>query len=234
LPDRTEVVASVYGTSLHVFVAGPAYSIAECGEQLGWLVSSLLAPDDWRGQVANCTAVITPSSHPVIDKFAASLDRWNQASVCFDINTVVLPSNTALPVSGETLGRDIAIVHGFPTPRRPGLGPGLEFSLDVAIQFLGTSSPTIKNTRVVMEGHRRTLELVGQVDDVFLWHDILPHTRASTSLEGFISSYRRDTGVNFDLGQLSKGRHILGQPDLLVSTKSELQYIYLVILAIDT
>ncbi|KAF6840742.1 hypothetical protein CMUS01_03839 [Colletotrichum musicola] len=153
LPDETKVEASVQEDGLSVTVAGPANTIIECGEQLTWLRSA-----------------ITPSDLVAMDRVPLLVNQQHASALSSGSHTFVvhaLTYKTDVTLAqrnmwDKVLGRDVAVIRGFPILRRPHGFPGLELPLDVLLQWAGASAASIQDG-LLQGSNNRALRLVKEI-----------------------------------------------------------------------
>ncbi|KAM7183978.1 hypothetical protein V8F33_013249 [Rhypophila sp. PSN 637] len=237
LQDKTQLIARIDKSWLLVMIIGPAYSVAECGEQLAWLAAALFSPTvnsviytTPRLGVAETYNGNHPAQHVLEDRKKVkpqgprqSKDKISQLTR-FDIEIVEAPALDPDRPDEKTWSRLIGsliaptFVQGFPTARRPdNLCSGIELPFEVLLALVGAQETSIVNESVLLHGSRVRLELVRKQGNVFCWHKLVdpderPHC-VNHDLTGGLSvpSLLWRTGLADINSDLAAGRHVLGE-----------------------
>ena len=165
LPDNTTLESFFDDSGICIWVTGPAYSIAECGEQLAWLVAALQPPN--LDSVVHSIPSIT--AHELNkDKSTDQLyqHHWylGYDHKSFSTTPVLTILQRMRFMSSST------IVRGFPTVRRPDDFPGVEVLPEALFDLVRPLNLKTTGGHMVLEGRRTTLELVKETTGVLLWH----------------------------------------------------------------
>ncbi|KAK4211297.1 hypothetical protein QBC37DRAFT_14602 [Rhypophila decipiens] len=235
LQDKTQLIARIDKSWLLIMIIGPAYSVAECGEQLAWLAAALFPP------TVNSVIYTTPrlgvtetydgnhpAQHVLEDRKKEkpqgprqSKDKVSQLTR-FDIEIVEAPALDPDRPNEKTWSRLIGsliaptFVQGFPTARRPdNLCSGIELPFEVLLALVDAQETSIVNESVLLHGSRVRLELVRKQGNVFCWHKLVdPDERShcvNHDLTGGLSVpwllWR--TGLANIHSDLAAGRHVL-------------------------
>ncbi|KAL6409982.1 Homeobox protein HOY1 [Ilyonectria robusta] len=134
VPTNEPIAAEVHGTTLRVKTTGPAYFIAECGEQLAWLASALESSSG--SLIRHCEPSITK-----IDVWASS--RYNsiyrgECDIAVNVTNVIDSDSPMLGMqsSWQDVVGGHSLVQGYPISRRPRGCAGLELSLDILLHLV--------------------------------------------------------------------------------------------------
>ncbi|KAM7211495.1 hypothetical protein V8F06_013115 [Rhypophila decipiens] len=208
LQDKTQLIARIDKSWLLVMIIGPAYSVAECGEQLAWLAAALFPPTvnsvkpQGPRQGKDKVSQLTRFDIEIVEAPALDPDRPDEKTWSRLIGSLIAPT----------------FVQGFPTARRPdNLCSGIELPFEVLLALVGAQETSIVNESVLLHGSRVRLELVRKQGNVFCWHKLVdPDARshcANHDLTGGLSVplllWR--TGLADINSDLAAGRHVLQQ-----------------------
>ncbi|KAG7045647.1 Ammonium transporter 1 [Colletotrichum scovillei] len=207
LHDKTKVSASSEDGTLIVNLHGTAHTIAECGEQLAWLQTSCAhaPPHQSMGNVLQRIPVIMSiATFHVLGR------------VCFDIGVgkPVLDEFSLLEQSQwiELLkNHNVVLIPGYPILRRPKAFNGIEVSPHHLLDFLGRDSRS--TSKVSVDGTRKKLSLVKQVQNVYLWHETPIARKLSCVCSKPSNQAHKGAhgGRTIDLENILSGRHIIEQ-----------------------
>ncbi|RMZ81238.1 hypothetical protein DV736_g6655, partial [Chaetothyriales sp. CBS 134916] len=194
-PDSTRIEAKIVASRLFVTATGPAYFIAECGEQLAWLGAVLLG--DSRHLTGGWTPLITSRASP---SPSIKSEHQHRFHVGLDTERLEISANgtSQWQNSWHDLVEDSMVILGFPVSGRPKGYSGLELSYDVLLHLLHVDKPIIFNELVLIKGPKMSLQLIKHTENVFLWYLFNP-----SGVMAIIP------GVPVNLHQLETGRHIL-------------------------
>ena len=185
---------------LLVTASGPAYSIAQCGEQLAWLGAAI---QTFRSGVANCNCSIeSQGENEWVVRYSPEHSLGNP-----------------IPMGVQETQRlcDATIIQGFPTQKRPPLFHGLELGLALMLESICAFwAPVLENGRMVLKGSEHTLELVKHSQNVLLWH-ALHSSSASCSFCDSLSLNEHknppfDSRLQTDMSAWNS-RHIVANPE---------------------
>ncbi|KAL3451157.1 hypothetical protein BJX65DRAFT_235059 [Aspergillus insuetus] len=198
LPDGTGMKVSSIGTQFMLEVLGLAESIAEIGDQLAWLGAAFHSPiDDARVSIVRAFLSELKSEN-----------RTSQPSFCtiaFDVQALY---DTPARLNGQCwqkLFGSPVIVSGYPIPRRPRDGVGLETSLDTMAGLLGTDRINIFRNQIYIKAFAMMLFPTQHFDNIIVWH-LLWSDRDRVS-------YLKSRGIlkqNLSISDLESCRHIVG------------------------
>lgn len=225
LPDKTRLAVGMDCGNVFVTVDGTSYSIAECGEQLGWLSAILF------GQPAESTAtdhccyacpevialnnVSLPDILWLYDSgISGGLHPQGHGSLkALDIN---FTTRTAKPRWEQQLlvllpyGPPSVVVEGYPVARRPDPISALEISSRALLRKPDRVKALLAQKRVELELPGTKLLLVRTKESTFYWH----LATAATDTCPFLSlPVEGDSGFGDaivpDHSKLWNGRHML-------------------------
>jgi hypothetical protein len=202
LPDNTRIAATCAGQTLTLDASGTAYSMAEIGEQLGWVISALRSSENESGISLFC---------PAVERFHRRDDQ-SQRFHCH-ISTSYMGEAPARPQvpNGEcwhTMFRNPSVVWGYPIPRRQELetGTGLEIPLDMLVALTDASGVSEFDNKTFIKGYSALLVPTKQVDGVILWH--LPFNEDGSRIS--YTDCRLEALEHIRPTGLGHARHILG------------------------
>ncbi|KAL1637009.1 hypothetical protein SLS58_009535 [Diplodia intermedia] len=210
--DGTHLKAWAHEKKITVEATGVGESIAEVGEQLSWL-GSTLRPSPHETGVALCTPVVHVRAskqklpmRPADDRFTRPFvpDVFCQLGFTFS-------ENTALPelVQGrcwQSMFRNQIVVEGFPTPRRNRPNTGLEIPLDVMARLVDTQRIDFFNGKFFLKGFSSMLVPTAQFGDLVLWHHLYNKNGDRISYLDADMDHLRD----LNWSQLEQARHVVG------------------------
>ncbi|KAK4069275.1 hypothetical protein Trihar35433_5854 [Trichoderma harzianum] len=172
--DRTKIKVSIGKNTIRVEAIGTAYSIAEIGEQLGWLATTLWsAPNDSEfrfrhPEIAYCHVEAFQSSRDDEDEFQKAFRC--RLEISQDEIMPNAPNNNGQ--CWHPLFNNPVIVKGYPISPRGSflLGAGLELPFDVLITLAYTQYLTIFGNKTVAKGFSTALIPTMIHDDIIYWH----------------------------------------------------------------
>ncbi|KAK3386737.1 hypothetical protein B0H63DRAFT_540787 [Podospora didyma] len=174
-------MARIY-PDLLVAVDGPAYFIAECGEQLAWLQAALQPSHAVVGSVLYTTPIVEPLPE-------SSLGFFHHRG--WDIHARGVCTSHDSQLSGIRLEGCLTqpvIANGFPIRRRPESCSGLELSADILLQLVGTPSLEVSEGCYVLRGPLFAVGLVKQTAGFLVWHVLCTATASSHPCLGHIGA----------------------------------------------
>lgn len=217
LPDKTRVAVGMDAESLLVTVGGVAYSIADCGEQLGWLAAVLFGNSTGATSTSQVTPEVSMLNVNLPDLLALSADPLvspkQDSARGIGISLARGTARTTLSRLLHSLGYSaIAAIHGYPILRRPGLCPTLEISSQALLELTGTQSleSALSEEFLRLNTRNGSLALINQLGGIFLWH---PSTQNTSSCPWGSRSANRGSGLESlpitTNEELKAGRHML-------------------------
>ncbi|KAJ2998820.1 hypothetical protein NUW58_g208 [Xylaria curta] len=222
--DSTEVTITtpIEQDTMEVAVAGLIDSIAEVGEQLAWLSAALNSSCESSDQI--CLTFSEPlwirlSSPPTASNTHGSVP--NDGGVAGFVLAYLLPRR--LLTSGHLIGTsrqgrcwtslfgELTLVKGFPIPRRPEPGTGVEIPLPMMAALAGSQKVSIFYGKLLIKGYSTALIPTRRCDEFVYWHTVSnengDHLEFNDHrVKKILRSY--PTGLTF--GDLELSRHILG------------------------
>jgi len=195
LPDKSVVALQFTPHRLTTSVEGPCDSIAEVAELLGWLGAAVRATEKQSG-ASTC--------HPSL-RILPGLGTPSSCFFEFSVDHVAPKAEKSDGQCWHELFQNPLVVKGYPIPRRARYDTGLEIPLEMMSAL--TRSPRINEFlgRYYLKGFSTAVVPTGKLDNATLWH-------LYCAEEGTRLSYPH-LGVESlatNLGDLAKGRHILG------------------------
>ncbi|KAI0386973.1 hypothetical protein F5Y04DRAFT_242709 [Hypomontagnella monticulosa] len=204
LADKTNVEAIIRNSHLEIFVTGPTYSIAECGEQLAWLAAALLPTDP------QVPVYVIPSLKYVTELASGKSfsHQWIIETSKESTGEISDPATRSKLNWLDKLGNP-AIVRGFPITLRPENCPGTEIS-PKAFGIMGTLGLKVGDRRTLLRLAKRTFELCYQTKGCAVWH-ILESSCETCSCRHILPWEEDDSShTPIDRVKFWKNRHILG------------------------
>ncbi|KAH9226188.1 hypothetical protein K456DRAFT_1742962, partial [Colletotrichum gloeosporioides 23] len=215
LPDKTQLVCSTEHNDLVLGISGPAHTIAECTEQLAWVLAALRFPHDRYDTVSQHLPIIS-DPHKVSNDSMHRLLQFMQAPprdrhfLCFDIH--VRAFDGALVQANKvdlflSFSDGIVAVPGYPMLRRPAGVHGIEFSAEQALQLSNDLAEAAEKS----DGESQcTLTFVQQHKGLYIWHanrmsQQLCHCRPGDDRD------KDNTWPFRDLKRFFSGRHFISQ-----------------------
>lgn len=214
---------------MDIDVTGSAYSIAEVGEQLGWLVAALQPS-------ASTTAISAsrPRIVSLVERSVVSLSENVAGSYVCKLGCVT----DELPLDGPgarqngqcwyDLFNNPVIVSHYPIPQRSDLEKsiGLEIPLDILIALAETPVFTSFGQNTLMKGYSTMLVPVREVDNIIVWHFIYEESDARLSfLDSKLSELSSIHPIAVDdhrtrhiVGWCSNARSMTGTTQLYIYT----------------
>ena len=210
LPNKTEIGALLDDSTIVIWVAGSAHSIAERGEQLAWLVAAL--------QHSHLEPVY---STPIITAYESNKNksanqpnnhRWSLGNdyKSLDITSSLSPLQRMKWHNTFFMSSSI-IVQGFPTACRPDQCPGVEVSPEILFDLLRLPNLKITDGHILLQGRLATLELVRKTTKVLFWHVLLSAPFCSCRPQVLLGHEEALQSIN--ILELWHYRHILGDCD---------------------
>lgn len=149
---------------------GTAHFIAELGEQLAWLGSALRSSHFDKG-VAYCRPRLRLTTNPESPGISRALKC--DLTVSYDISFLVEQKDTVLSGQGicwYDLFRNPVVVEGFPIPRRPKLGTGLQIPLHIMAGLIRARQATDFDGKLFIKGFSSLLFPTSLVGNTMTWH----------------------------------------------------------------
>ena len=161
--DDVELTACMQESQVSIECKGELYAIAEVAEILGWL-ASVFSPSSGEGN-----HLIGPSISWIEKDEAKSFDNYTHYHIGSSSQRV-----EDEPSSGCWYGmfEHVAIIEGYPIPRRNGTGIGLELSLYMIAKLLRTNHTTIRNGSLAIREYSHALFPTSRSDNIIRWHYI--------------------------------------------------------------
>ncbi|KAL6820890.1 hypothetical protein J3E69DRAFT_373790 [Trichoderma sp. SZMC 28015] len=207
--DRTEIKVSL-GRYMEVEAVGTIYSIAEIGEQIGWLATTFRSPLP-DSEIWFC--------HPEIIRFKANdsaksqsmKSEFEQPLVC-RINVATDQTRANLPgFNGQCwqqMFNNPVVVTGYPIRPRKDLnaGVGLELPFDMMTALADARYLTTFEGRTLVKGFSTALIPTAIHGSIILWHLLVDESGARISYR----DPRIEQAISIEPGDFEGARHILG------------------------
>lgn len=199
LLNKKPITARSFHSRLDVTATGPAYFIAECGEQLAWLASALASSS--RDVIRHCTPSV--ENIDVRSTTSPNLKYRGQCDVVLGVTHVTTPDRFLLEMqnSWEVVVGGHNLIQGYPISRRPDGYLGLELPWNMLLGLMKANEACRFGEHILIKGQEGTLRLVNQTENVCLWHpiDSTTHQCCCDQLT-----------TREDISNLESNRHILG------------------------
>ncbi|GAP91233.1 putative Pfs domain protein [Rosellinia necatrix] len=170
LPDGSKLYAWTEKSVFIVEVSGIA-SVAEIGEQLGWLGAALRSSSRENGLVY-CTPMMlninTSDTTPQIQNETSLLQLVYEIS--FIIDEIETPPQRPNGQCWHNLFKNPVVVKGYPILRRPNSNTGLEANLNVLACLTRTQRLDYFKDRVFLKGFSSMLIPTMRNRDTLCWH----------------------------------------------------------------
>lgn len=193
------------GSTFTLEVFGIGETIAEIGEQLGWLSSSLSSFRHAFG-VSHCEPRINVANsvkHPLPNNSSGS------DIVCefdFSLTEIDTRQETSNGQCWHPIFRNPVVVSGYPIARRVDSNTGLEISLHTMAKLVGTDRINIFDGKVYIKSFSAMLVPTRYTGELLIWHFLY-------SKDGSRISYLDCTmphAENIKISDLETTRHIIG------------------------
>lgn len=209
---NTQLQIETSESHLLVTATGPAYFVADCGEQLAWIGSALLCSNQTLG--SHCLPLITSFEIESILATPPCIKYKGHCNINFEF-TRQGASDNSLPGTlnfGQELLRRSTLVVGFPIRRRPEGYSGLELSFDALLGFLQASRAELSPTHAFVKGPKNTLVLIKHTENMFLWKLDPSSMDYSLSCAGRCVNADVEEGSDpLEYHVLEIGRHVISQ-----------------------
>ncbi|KAF4988794.1 hypothetical protein FDECE_14918 [Fusarium decemcellulare] len=201
--DVVVVSLSLVGSRLKVESSGIPDFVAEVGEQLAWLGAAL--PSTRRGDGLFYCSPVIDIDKPRINSNTGGPESL-QCSITFQIRDCQQTSSDANGQCWLAMFGQVVIAQGFPIPRRPQAGTGLEIPLDMMAALVGTQHINVFNAKVFIKGFSAMLVPTKMVDDVVIWH--LLYTPKWNDRISYLDCSVEHLGCTVE--ELKPARHVIG------------------------
>lgn len=186
-------------TQVNFVVVGTAYSIAEIGEILAWIRTSLSGGVPEHGSVQACTPSLLGSSASM--KIEISMNR--------DVPTI--QDETQAGNCWSNILGTVVSVRGYPTARRPEHNTGMEMPLPMMISLANARRLTRFKDMFCIKGFCSIIVPTRQENDFIYWHLIAnldgEHiSYTDTRVYALTESYPKELSDE----DLASSRYILG------------------------
>jgi nucleoside phosphorylase len=198
LPDKTKLTAWIHKSAVMVEAFGTAGSVAEIGEQLGWIGAALRSSKYDLG-VGYCRPLIHFED-------TQSLKMGILCKIHFSFQERGKYSEPSKGQCWHNLFKNPVVVEGFPIPRKTEIETGLEIPLHIMAALAQSQRVNTFDGKVFIKGFSTMLVLIKKNADLIIWH--LLYNR-----DGNRISYLDNTvplGENASVSDVEKARHVLG------------------------
>ncbi|KAM0253285.1 hypothetical protein ACHAQJ_007381 [Trichoderma viride] len=212
LADQTEIKVSIGEKLMRVETMGTAHSIAEIGEQIAWLSTTL---------TSSAQESMIPFRYPEIPMLEDELysdshymqDKFEKAFACkINVATDTKQSKRNLPnVNGQCwqyMFNNPVVVTGYPIKPRADLEPGagLELPFDMMTTLADARYLTTFEDKTVVKGFSTMLIPTRAHNNIVSWHLLVDESGERISYR----DPRVRQGITIEPASLRSARHILG------------------------
>lgn len=207
LPDKTKLTAWIHRSNFFAEAFGTKYSVAEIGEQFGWLGAALRS-SIYKTGVTYCTPFVSNVSS---ENTPHSLTGTSSESdILCKIKFILQESEVHLaPSNGQCwhgMFKNPVVVKGYPIKRRIEHNTGLEIPLNIMAGLVRTRRVNVFNGNLFIKGFSTILVLKEHIGDLLIWHLLY-------NKDGNHISYLDNAitpAENFSVFDLEKARHVVG------------------------
>ena len=181
-----------------VEACGTAESVAEIGEQLGWLGTALRSSKYDLG-VGYCRPLVHLEDTP-------SLKIGTHCKIGFSFQERGIYPEPSNGQCWHNLFRNPVVVQGFPIPLRSEIETGLEIPLHIMAGLAQSQRVNTFDGKVLIKGFSTMLVLIKKSADLIIWHLLY-------NKDGNRISYLDNTvthGETASVSDVEKARHVLG------------------------
>ncbi|PKK49921.1 hypothetical protein CI102_8719 [Trichoderma harzianum] len=207
--DRTEIKVSL-GRYMEVQAVGTIHSIAEIGEQIGWLATTFRSPLQ-DPEILFCHPEISSFQTNGLPRLGSRENEFKQSFVCL-IN--VVPDHVRANLPGfngqcwQQMFNNPVVVTGYPIKPRKDLiaGVGLELPFDMMTTLADARYLTTFEDRTLVKGFSTVLIPTAIHGSIILWHLLVNESGARISYR----DPRIEQAISIEAGNFKSARHILG------------------------
>jgi hypothetical protein len=204
LPDNTKLAAWVDDAKFMVEALGTADSIAEVGEQLGWLGAALRSSNDDHGVKFYYPSIRLGESLNTLSMIPSQAKNFGK--ICFSRQEQEEHTEPSNGQCWHNMFRNPVVVQGYPILRRCEWDTGLEIPLNIMAGLARTQSVNIFNRNLFIKGFSTMLTPTKRVGDLLIWH--LLYNKDGSRIS-YLDS-KLDQVNNFSMFELENTRHVLG------------------------
>lgn len=213
LPDGTHLLATITtdGKSVSIDVNGSIYTIAEIGEILAWLSTALSQPAEdelvsSRYPAYHMSHLGSPTMHPFQAPTSLLICRWGFGEDGAVSKMTPNPGNCWTHLFCNPI-----LVKGYPIPRRPEIGKGLEMSLQMMAQLACARKTTNISGTFVLKGFSTIVIPTRRYQDMIYWHVVFNEDGSHLSysdarVKEVLWCYPTELSVT----DLENSRHVVG------------------------
>ncbi|KAF1949824.1 hypothetical protein CC80DRAFT_428143 [Byssothecium circinans] len=210
--DGTVLTACIQTGMLKVAAVGSRDSIADVGEQLAWLGSSLQQPPTPDG--TSCSLVfanLRPIPHNKFQPLGVAVPQVEvEYTITFDLQTFEGPYRKSKKngTCWHNLFLHPVIAMGFPIPARDVSKYGLEIPLHIMATLAQAKRVTLYDGKMYAKGFSTVLFPTQKSEDIISWHLLYNEDRKRLS---YNDSRIEDTSIgDLTFKDLETSRHIVG------------------------
>lgn len=213
LPDGTHLLATITtdGKLVSIDVNGSIYTIAEIGEILAWLSTALSQPAEdelvsSRYPAYHMSPFDSPTIHPFQPPTSLLICRWG-----FGEDGTVAKSAPNPGKCWTHLFCNPILVKGYPIPRRPEIGKGLEMSLQMMAQLACARKITNISGTFVLKGFSTMVIPTRRYQDITYWHVVFNEDGSHISYsDGIVKEVLRFYPKGLSVTDVQNSRHVVG------------------------
>ncbi|MBE3045240.1 hypothetical protein IMZ48_22345, partial [Candidatus Bathyarchaeota archaeon] len=210
LKNGSTLKLHVYPKLCAVAAIGPVDFVAEIGDQLGWLASTLRSSPVPEGVLA-CSPKFIRSFHTTTAPGEKDVAITASCKLSFEL---AMPQDLGPQSPGfcwAKLFRNPLLVNDYPVRPRDEPDTGLEMSLDMMTKLVRSSQLTRIGGRIMLKGFCSLLVATAVSGDAVLWHYIYNSTGGRISYyDPRLESIQNDLPEGIELEDLEARRHIVG------------------------
>lgn len=209
LPDGSTVMLHPYESTCTMVVKAPADFVAEVGDQLGSLASTLRESPISDG-LLSCSPKVAKFHTPVAtDKRDATINATCKLRFDLAASQDIIPGPPGF--CWARVFRNPLLVTEYPVRPRDGPDTGLEMSLGLMAELVRSRQLTSIRGRVMLKGFCYLLVATADAGDAILWHYLYNSTGERISYyDTRLESIQNDLQDDIVLESLKARRNIVG------------------------
>jgi hypothetical protein len=189
-------------------VLGNADSIIEVGQQFAWLGAALRSSTFDAG-VTRCTPVVQRSRQGDTEEIPGILSQDSSVEVLIPIEFKMSEHESNTNDNGQcwySMFRNPVLVKGYPILANREHHSGIQMSLDMIAQLLGTEQAFMFDSKVFIKGFSSMAIATKRTEDTILWHHLFNNKGHRISY----LDHNLHVPNDINLFHLKAARHIVG------------------------